>query len=109
MTCKEALAEQPAQQEPVAWMHWLYGPVRLFLNKDEAMMELDRLNREYPVDADGRKMRPLVFGDTSPLAQRKPMTDEQIDAIWDAVITPSNHIRVFVRAIEAAHGIKENT
>jgi hypothetical protein len=39
--------------------------------------------------------------------QRKPLTDEQIDAIWDAVITPSNHIREFVRAIEAEHGIKE--
>ena len=37
--------------------------------------------------------------------QRKPMTNEQIDAIWDAVITPSNHICEFVRAIEAAHGI----
>ena len=40
-------------------------------------------------------------------AQRKPLTDEEIDVIWDAVITPSNHIRVFVRAIEAAHNIKE--
>ncbi len=59
-------AKQPAMTEPVAWMHWLYGPVRLFLNKDEAMMELDRLNREYPLDADDRKMRPLVFGDAHP-------------------------------------------
>jgi hypothetical protein len=68
-------APQPdVQQEPVAWMHWLHGPVRLFLNKDEAMMELDRLNREYPVDADGRKMRPLVFGDISQQpAQQEPV------------------------------------
>lgn len=69
---REALAEPRQDQEPVAWMHWLHGPVRLFLNKAEAMMELDRLNREYPVDADGRKMRPLVFGDTSPPAQPLP-------------------------------------
>ncbi len=53
------------KQEPVAWMHWLHGPVRLFMNKDEATLELERLNREYPVDKDHRKMRPLVFGDTT--------------------------------------------
>ncbi len=53
------------EQEPVAWMHWLHGPVRLFMNKDEATLELERLNREYPVDKDHRKMRPLVFGDTT--------------------------------------------
>lgn len=50
--------KQP-QQEPVAWMHWLYGPVRLFMNKDEAMMELERLNREYPADKNARQMKPL--------------------------------------------------
>jgi hypothetical protein len=38
------------------------------MNKQEAMMELDRLNREYPVDNHARKMRPLVFGDTTPPA-----------------------------------------
>ena len=40
--------------------------------------------------------------------KRKPLTDEQIDEIWDAVITPSNHIREFVRAIEASHGIRSD-
>jgi len=57
-SCIECVMEQE-QGEPVAWLHWLHGPVRLFLNKDEAMMELDRLNREYPVDEDARQMRPL--------------------------------------------------
>lgn len=58
--------QQPVTGEPVAWMHWLNGPVRVFMNKDEAMMELDRLNREYPVDSGDRKMRPLILGDTAP-------------------------------------------
>lgn len=47
------------EQEPVAWLHWTHGPVQLFLNKDEAMLELDRLNREYPVDKYARQMKPL--------------------------------------------------
>jgi hypothetical protein len=68
-----ALKAQPAPvQEPVAWMHWLHGPVQLFMNKQKAMMELDRLNREYPVDNHARKMRSLVFGDTTPPAQPAP-------------------------------------
>jgi hypothetical protein len=45
------------------------------MNKDEAMLELERLNREYPVDSHARKMRPLVFGDTTPpAAQPAPCT-----------------------------------
>jgi hypothetical protein len=65
----EAAAAHPAPvQEPVAWMHWLDGPCRVLMDKDEAMMELDRLNREYPADSHARKMRPLVFGDTTPPA-----------------------------------------
>ena len=66
---EKALA-QP-EKEPVAWLHWLHGPVRLFLNKDEAMLELDRLNREYPMDKDARQMKPLY---TTP-PQRKPLTN----------------------------------
>ena len=108
---------QPAQpqQEPVAWMHWLHGPVRLFFNKDEAQMELERLNREYPVDVGSRKMRPLVFGDTSPptlsLAQRKPLT---VDEVWknDELMSLNAELGCsmdllmeVVEAIEAAHGI----
>jgi hypothetical protein len=64
--CKPA----PVQQ-PVAWMHWLNGPCRVLMDKDEAMMELDRLNREYPVASHARKMRPLVFGDTTPPAAQR--------------------------------------
>jgi len=78
----EAMFAQPAApvQEPVAWMHWLNGPCQLFMNKDEAMMELDRLNREYPVDSNARKMRPLVFGDTTP-----PAAQPAPDYAWPTV------------------------
>jgi hypothetical protein len=45
-------------------------------------------------------------------AQRKPLTDEEISDLWCKVsntdfVTADTH--VFARAIEAAHGIKENT
>jgi len=44
--------------------------------------------------------------------QRKPLTDEEIQAIWDAAagVIPgwSRHI-AYARAIEAAHGIKEQS
>ena len=76
-------ARAQVQGDPVAWMHWLNGPVRVFMNKDEAMMELDRLNREYPVDSGDRKMRPLILGDTTPQpaqATQAEVTDAAIDA-----------------------------
>jgi len=40
--------------------------------------------------------------------QRKPLTDEQARAMWPAVtLVATQDIMKFVRAIEAAHGIKE--
>jgi len=43
--------------------------------------------------------------------ERKPLTDEEIDAIYTGVRAVHHEIDsyVFARAIEAAHGIKENT
>lgn len=73
-------ARAQVQGGPMAWLHWLNGPVRVFMNKDEAMMELDRLNREYPLDTDDRKMRPLILGDTTPKpaqATQAEVTDER--------------------------------
>jgi len=86
--------------QPVAWLHWLHGPVRLFLSKDEAMMELDRLNREYPVDKYARQMRPLY---TTP-QQRKPLTWEQQMRIHNEC---ADSISLAIALTEAAHGIKE--
>ena len=46
---------------------------------------------------------------TLPAAQRKPLTDEQIEALWSAVPGQAIYlaIKVFARTVEAAHGIKE--
>ena len=46
--------------------------------------------------------------------QRKPLTDEQIDRLWSQSLADTEGetylpLREFARAIEAAHGIKENT
>ena len=107
----ETQLAQP-EQAPVAWLHWLHGPVRLFLNKDEAMLELDRLNREYPMDKDARQMKPVY---TTP-PQRKPLTDEiktrtdeQIEATFkrcggrwngDYWVIEDADLHPFVRTIE---------
>lgn len=81
--CEQGFAfeyEQPATPEPVAWMHWLHGPVHVYMNKDEAAMELERLNREYPSGADDRKMRPLVFGDTYPAPSEPTLIEKAISS-----------------------------
>jgi hypothetical protein len=103
---KEALAEhamqevqrlgQEIEQEPMA--HCKVRPLR----GDESFpkVEIDWVNHPIP--------GPLY---TSP-PQRKPLTDYQIQRIWDvasgALPGWSRHI-AYARAIEAAHGIKENT
>ena len=63
---REALAEQPAQQEPVAWMD------------DDG-----NLHREEPPYKYGPDPRPLVFADTSPSAQRTwvGLTDDEFEDI----------------------------
>ena len=44
-------------------------------------------------------------------AQRKPLTDAQIETVWRSVQANDFHdcVKPFARAIEAAHSIKENT
>ena len=132
----EALAEQPAQQEPVAWMY-------------ESVCGNDFATRNNPPKY-AKNIRPLGY--TSPPAQQepvgevvlegligdsqvvrfhmykeippvgaklytsppasKPLTDERIFELasehqdWDRNLI---RVRSFARAIEAAHGIKENT
>ena len=76
-----------AQQEPVAW--------------------ITKTGNVWKTKADETDT-PLY---TTP-PQRKPLTDEEISDLWCKVsntdfVTADTH--VFARAIEAAHGIKENT
>ena len=90
-------SEQPAQQqEPVAYFETITGRIAV---------PDDTHRRKFPMC-----YRPLVFGNTSPPAQRKPLTDEQIADILPDDDTPMSLGEAFVkfaRAIEAAHGIKE--
>jgi hypothetical protein len=79
--------EQPAQQEPVAWISHNAG---LYHFKPD--QSLDPL--------------PLYL---APPAQRKPLTDEQIIKCWGQASGTRHGYVAFARAIEAAHGIKENT
>ena len=90
---KEALA-QP-EQEPVAWM---------------SEHRFDELRKGFTVMTTLTKQR--VFEDdvaiyTTP-PQRKPLTDEEIEDLYFDKFSMSE-LKAFARAIEAAHGIKENT
>jgi len=86
---KEALAKP--EQEPVAWM-----------------------NDSTPSGIFARHMEGAKnFGCTIPLyttpPQRKPLTEQEIGAILEDINAFGTRLYTFARAIEAAHGIKENT
>jgi hypothetical protein len=153
---REALAEQPAQQEPVAWVYpegldalkagkpWTaYGTrqepnnTALYLSPQPDIPpyawvtftpygDEDDVWYENPEGQllEGWTYKPLY--DTTPPAQRKPLTDEQIlrlvpglqDCLCDPydynnsgddyASVPKDMIRL-ARAIEAAHGITGET
>jgi hypothetical protein len=96
-------AAQPEQGEPVAWA--LYKGKHLdsfWMDKGDAY--------DYKFTSE-HEWKPLY---TTP-QQRKPLTDEEIDdVIWRSHKVESNYAgwvtdqrRIWARAIEAAHGIKE--
>ena len=107
---REALAEQPAHQEPV-WdasaplvmtPHPAFQqpaqqePVQRYSLDGEGGMEIDSLGAW------------VKFIPPQP-AQRKPLTDEEI---WELAATCLDSVAgrmQFARAIEAAHGIKEQS
>ena len=95
MYLKEALAKP--EQEPVAWMLEGWGPdcgpyFEIYRNDEMGWR-------------DKKEWTPLY---TTP-PQRKPLTDEEIGAILEGVNAYGTRLYTFARAIEAAHGIKENT
>ena len=100
-------AEQPAQQEPVAWTNWR-----------ELVGARHYRTPGWEMYADKRNPDDVALY-TSPPAQRKPLTDEQIDAEFDAFASKFDHesnewldmgVDAYFRAgFKAAHGIKENT
>jgi hypothetical protein len=112
---KAVYTSPPAQQEPVEYWTVANGwvsdqaevPAAVWVEPD-FWEHCNRVNcgTAYRLPAPGRQ--PLY---TSPPAQRKPLTDEEIETVWRSVQANDFHdcVKPFARAIEAAHGIEENT
>ena len=117
---REALAEessgteQPAQQAPVAWQVEMFiaGEWAPLGNPQRSKTKAEALASNPALPKEHQRLFPVY---TSPPAQRKPLTDEQIMAIGKELglkcrLGGNPNIDFdYARAIEAAHGIKENT
>lgn len=124
---RQALAEQPAiKQDLTPEQNQCKFP--LCHNEDYQQALAEQIKRELYTGETAQQQEPVkacVTGQcpcksecdsaqcclyTSPPAQRKPLTDEQIEKVWRRVQANDFHdcVPPFARAIEAAHGIKEN-
>ncbi len=95
--CEQAIAEA-AKQEPVAWRRPFEGDVSdlcQWLYADEYEPKDDNPNWQAIYD--------------HPQPKREPLTDEQIGDIAALFYPRWQGHEGFARAVEAAHGIKENT
>jgi predicted translin family RNA/ssDNA-binding protein len=112
-----ALKAQHKEQEPVAWL--LTDKNINSLQVDSIQRLINRLNHAHHTDLcvringqdewfEADWLKHMVIA-TSP--QRKPLTDEQVisKALHLSGLGTSPDVLQFARAIEAAHGIKENT
>ena len=106
-------AAQPAPaQKPLAWadeiiadLHALYDSEMITENDSgDALIRLDAAICAVE-EAEERHTTPPA----AQPAQRQPLTDEEIEALWNAVPNQALYMasKVFARAIEAAHGIGE--
>ena len=115
------LVEQPAQQEPVAWHGYdLDGMVEAFDRVIQAHYN-SKQPFHSPVDSDAQMALRILRGFipsmkryTSPPAQRKPLTDEDCTRIYNeangiTIKNPPITTERIFKAMRAAHGIKENT
>lgn len=108
---QEALAKQPAQKEQ-GRAHYEDGDVfeRIAaMKKQPAQQEppwwpaVENILNEYGLQA-------IDFVADFKAAHRKPLTDEEIENIWRRVEASDfrDCVQPFARALEAAHGIKED-
>ena len=97
-----AALEQP-EQEPVAWGCSRDGELQTELVGTEADVD-------FWCASDEPEMQGMVKGAlyTHP-PRRKPLSDEELDRLWREPMSADWEHREYGRAIEAAHGIKENT
>ena len=86
---REALAEQPAQQEPVAWMHTMIDDVVIGHRPADIARHPDRWMPLYkeasPCPTCEALARTVMLDQTSHDAQRTwiGLTDREIDKLWD--------------------------
>jgi hypothetical protein len=94
--------EQP-EQEPVAWACFKNGELQTELVGTEADVD-------FWCASDEPEMAGMVKGAlyTHP-PRREPLSDEELDRLWREPMSADWEHREFARAVEAAHGIKENT
>lgn len=110
--CKEVHPEcRKPEQEPVAWADEIIDDLHAQYNTD-GIKEIDSGDALIRLDEAIAAVEEAEKRHTAP-PQRKPLTDEEIDDLW---LSPPEEVRnvrfrhtKFARAIERAHGIKENT
>ena len=80
---------------------------------EHAMRETQRLGQEieqepvFTYEQVKAHIQVAMMSTTPP--QRKPLTEQEIGAILEDINAFGTRLYTFARAIEAAHGIKENT
>ena len=89
------------EQEPLEYWNAVEGWVKI----DEVREHFDSVGCGTIYKTAGEDRTPL---DTTP-PQRKPLTDEEMFKIWLTVPAETADRFAFARAIEAAHGIGDNT
>ena len=119
--CREALAQKD-EKEPVAWKRRLveiHDALSYELGDTDPHIEDDmtdeEVREEMPVFWAAKEVATLIGDapwDSPPLHHPKlqPLTDEQIEKIWDSTLSEDvgiTALRKITRAIEAAHSIGE--
>ena len=108
--------EQP-EQEPTPWRDMIVATlVREGINKHKARELADHFAAQPEPPPEWEAINNIIaeyglqaidFVSDRKAAQRKPLTDEELDALAiDEDGLPNSHLE-FARAIEAAHNIKE--
>ena len=87
-------------------LKWQQAPVKTQWGDDMVVASV-AIDKDHTVDlyCEREQIAKVEVMFTSPPAQRKPLTDDEITSLWEK----RPYFNDFARAIEAAHGIKENT
>ena len=96
---EQAIAEAE-KQEPVAWQ---VHPFDYGIGHEGVYARTDRLEQVEAWKRKGWNVQPLY---THPQPKREPLTGEEIAEFFGVKAVDESFVE-FVRAIEAAHGIKE--